>query len=92
MQRAVTAATLKSLFSLDKSKEGYSFQLVVWDNANPDTWDDEFVFHSADMDDEASLKRVTNKLIRFLREYKETPLKGKVTKPKRSAKKKKATL
>jgi len=80
-------AALKSLFSTDKSPEGYSFQLVVWDDTNPEHWDDEFIFYSEDMKNDESVKYVTQQLIRFLDKYKKTPLDGKVAK-KRGRKKK----
>lgn len=67
---------LKTLFSADKNKEGYSFQLVVWDNGYTENWDDEFVFHSEDMIDDKTRKRVTKKLLRFMDTYKKVPIAG----------------
>lgn len=82
--------TLKTLFSADKSKEGYSFQLTVWDNAvEGEHWDQEFMFYSSDMEDPEKVKYVTKDLVKFMDNYKKTPLRPK--KVEKRGRKKKVT-
>ncbi len=71
---------IKTLFSLDKKEEGYSIQIVVWDNSDPSNWDDEFVIQCDELDTKKGVKRTTRRLTRFMNQYKKTPLKGKISK------------